>query len=152
MVDCSVQLYGHWLEPGLLFPIKPLKSFTPNNLSAPFKRFSLGRRLQRAPLPGPSEGARGNSAKLLHGDASALLGAGGRTSPSGDEGTRGHGDEGTRGHTLPCRPPARRGPAQDPAVAMHPGRATPQALGGAGVSFIEVSSPGEQRWAPSDAV
>lgn len=29
MVDCSVQLYGHWLEPGLLFPIKPFRSFTP---------------------------------------------------------------------------------------------------------------------------
>lgn len=69
-----MQLYGHWLEPGPLFPIKPLKAFTPNNLSAPFKPFSLGQQLRRASLPGPSEHSRRNRVKLLPSDTSTLLG------------------------------------------------------------------------------
>ena len=93
-----MQLYGHWLEPGLLFPIKPLQSFTPNNLSAPFKRFSLGRQLQRASLPGRHGRRCGNSIRLLHGGGSALLLPAGRASPGGDTGTRGHRDTETRGH------------------------------------------------------
>lgn len=145
MVDCSVQLYGHWLEPGLLFPIKPLKSFTPNNLSAPCKRFSLGRQLQRASLPGPSEHSCGNSIKLLHGDTSTLLAPVVRISPSRDKRTQ--------RHLLPLQPPrACEGLPRVPAVAVHPGGAAPEALSEAGVYFIEVSSLGEQHWAPKDTV
>lgn len=145
MVDCSVQLYGHWLEPGLLFPIKPLQSFTPNNLSAPFKRFSLGRQLQRASLPGPSEHSCGNSVKLLSGDTSTLLAPGVRISPSRDTGTR--------GHTLPLQPSrAREDLPGVPAAATHPGGAAPEALSEAEAYFVEVPTSGEQCLAPEDTV
>lgn len=144
MVDCSVQLYGHWLEPGLLFPIKPLKSFTPNNLSATFKRFSLGRQLQRASLPGPSERACGNSVELSPGDTSTHLAPGVQISPSRDTGTRGH----TQGLTLPLQPPR----ACEDLPGVRPGGAAPEALSGAGAYFVEVPSSGEQRLAPEDTV
>lgn len=61
--------------------------------------------------------------------------------------THGHGDP-----RCPRSPPCCQDPPAAPAAAAHPGAAAPEALAEAGAGFIEVSSSGEQRFAPRHRV